>query len=81
MGDSDTVQYGVLLAMILVPGSIAAFMLACCVRDRGLRVAFGILLLVAGAFCGIASAVWALFFATLGVAVLFLASKTVQRAS
>ena len=74
MGDSASV--GVVAVLFIFPSAIVACMIACCVRDRGLRVFVGILLLVIGAACGILSAVWALFFAILGVALLVLAGKT-----
>jgi len=74
MGDSASV--GVVAVLVIFPSAIVACMIGCCVRDRGLRVFVGILLLLIGATCGILSAVWALFFAILGVALLFLASKT-----
>ena len=76
MGDSDITLYLSLLALLLVAGAILAFVVACRVRRRAVRVGAGIVLLALAAVCTILSLLATLLVAGLGISALILASKT-----
>ena len=81
MGDSDITAYLSLLALFVIVGAVIAFAVALRVRRRTFRVAVGVLLLVVAALSSILSLLATLLVAVLGVATVFLASRTPQRAS
>ena len=81
MGDDPALAlYASHAASCVILGAIVAFVIACCVRSRRLRVIVGTLLLFIGVFCGILSFVAALLITTLGVGILIVASQTPPRA-
>ena len=78
MGDSGFTEQLSLFAFIIIISAIVAFIFACCVRKRIVRVLVGVYLLAIAAFCIILSAMAALLVAVLGVIALILATKKSQ---
>ena len=76
MGDSDITLYLSVVALLVMAGTIVAFVIAWRVQRRIVRVTVGVILLAVAATCGILSILASLLVAALGVAALVLASKT-----
>ncbi|MBI5583098.1 MAG: hypothetical protein HY892_04685 [Deltaproteobacteria bacterium] len=76
MGDSGIAFQLSLLAALLVGTGVVAFVAACLVRSRAVRVVAGVFLLAIAAFSGILSTMGAALLGVLGVLALALAVKT-----
>jgi hypothetical protein len=76
MGDSDFALYLSVVAILVMVGSVIAFIIAWRVRKRPVRIVVGVLLLAVAALCAILSFLATLIVAALGVASLVLAGRT-----
>ena len=81
MGDSDITLYLSAAALLVVAGSVVAFVIAWRVRKKSFRFAVGVTLLVAAAGCSILSFRGALLVGALGVGSLILAGRTLRSVS
>jgi hypothetical protein len=75
MGDSDIAVQLSILTLLLVVTAIVAFVIACRVRNRVVRVLVGALLIAIAATCGLFSTMAGLLVAALGVTALVMATK------
>jgi hypothetical protein len=81
MGDSGISVYLSVLALVVIVGAFAAFLIALRARSRGVRVAVGVILLAVAVLNSILSLLATLVVGALGVAVLVLAFKKPLNAS